>query len=272
MTIAWTIGAALIGLIVGWILREWVLQKSPPSSEAVNAAQDRARLLFTLRRELANFMVRHDPDRFLRLYKNARAECGKINDADAKTQNSELAKICNEYPYYTDLDLVAVRDHVLYEDGLSWNSVEDIEAHYLVLVRFHALQCATNRDWRMSGDATSEVDLEHLKKYVQRVKDTKFKRRIIAAVETYHSRRDLYETEANSRTVFENDVIEVLGVSHFAENRHGIHFKDTDEYGLYGSFYDDDRDKYYYTYFRSDPTFETETGLDIITDFDGTND
>jgi hypothetical protein len=40
-------------------------------------------------------------------------------------------------------------------------------------------------------------------------------------------------------------VIAVSYVHHFAENRYGFHFKDTDEFGLYGSFYDDSRDKTY---------------------------
>jgi len=53
-------------------------------------------------------------------------------------------------------------------------------------------------------------------------------------------------------------------VPHFAESRYGFHFKDTNEFGLCGSFYDDPRDKTYLNFYRSDPKFQTETYLDYL--------
>ena len=62
----------------------------------------------------------------------------------------------------------------------------------------------------------------------------------------------------------ETRLFDVYRVQHYAEIRHGFHFKDTDEYALYGVFYADNRDEPYRSYFRSNRTFEDETLLDHL--------
>jgi hypothetical protein len=272
MSVAWVIGAALLGLIAGALLRGRSHPNTPDLSaveDRRSAAQDRALLLHTLRRELANYMVRRDPDRFLRLYQKAHDEATEINEADKTAQVAKLTVICDKYPYYTDLDLIMVREHVLYEDAVSWRSIEEIEAHYIDLVNFHALQRALNEDWETIATATSDSDLEHLEKYAQKIKDTKFKQRITDAVDVFYRFRDGYERIDDTPIIFENDVIQVQHAYHIAEFRYGIYFKDTDEYGLYSFFVDDDRDKTYYSYYRSDHKFENEGYLETLIEFDG---
>ena len=65
----WLAGAALTGFFVGVSLRGRVPQNSQApmlNTLALNMASDKELMLATFRRELANYMVRLDPDRFLR--------------------------------------------------------------------------------------------------------------------------------------------------------------------------------------------------------------
>ncbi len=227
-----------------------------------NLALVRELALSTLRRELANFMVHLDPDRFLRLYREARAADIAISDADKRTQTAQRAAICEKFPYYAEFDLVGTREHVLYADALSMYPLEDIEAHYLNMVKFHALQCALDEDWEVCGSATSDSDLEHLEGYVRKIKDTKFKQRLRSAVAEFYSQRS--DDDSEGEISYETDMLAVCHVYHVAEIRLGFHFKDTNEYGLYGSFYDDERHRKYKSFYRSDKDFEAEEYLDDL--------
>jgi hypothetical protein len=226
-------------------------------------------MLATFRRELANYMVRLDPDRFLQFYRKARAVDEAIGTADNEMREAELTIITKKYPMYTDFDLVGTREHVLYADALSMYAIEDIEEHYLNLVKFHALQRALNPHWQLRSPATSDKDLEHLQGYVQKIKDTKFKQRLdtaIAEFQAFTAAKGLSRLDepGESPFIYETDVLAVRYVSHFAESRTGFHFKDTDEYALYGVFFADDRDEPYRSFYRSDADFEAENYIDHL--------
>jgi hypothetical protein len=68
-------------------------------------------------------------------------------------------------------------------------SLEDIEEHYLTLVKFHALKLVPDEGWRFRSAATSDRDLEHLEKYVQKIKDTKFRQRLVVAFDEFFAHR-----------------------------------------------------------------------------------
>jgi hypothetical protein len=228
-------------------------------------ASDRELMLATFRRELANYLVRLDPDRFLRLYRKARQAEAAIEKADKEERDAQLTIITKRYPFYTDFDFVGTREHVLYADALNTYAIEDVEEHYLNLVKFHALQCALDPDWQFRTSATTEKDLEHLQSYVQKIKDTRFRQRLIAALGDFfaHRQRNLQFNPEGS-VAYETDTLAVYYIHHYAENRYGFHFKDTNEFGLYGSFYDDSRDKTYQSFYRSDRKFEAEVTLDHL--------
>jgi hypothetical protein len=255
--------AALIGFFVGMSLLGRALE-SVASERELNMASDRELMLSTFRRELANYMVQADPDRFLRLYQKARAAEAAIGSADKAEREAQYTIITKKCPMYADFDLVATREHVLYADALSAYSLEDIEDHYLNLVKFHALKCVLDEGWRLRGAATSDRDLEHLKKYVQKIKDTKFRQRLVAAVDEFYLHGfDNRLDHAPGEPDYKTKALAVYRVHHFAEIRYGVHFKDTDEFGLYGSFHGDD-DREYRGYYRSDHTFKAEIYLDHL--------
>jgi hypothetical protein len=266
--------ASLLGLWVGLLLgarggarAAQTLLKPEVSTLRQDMASDREFLLRTLRRELANYMVRFDPDRFLRLYRKAREADIEIGKADKKVQEAERTVITKKYRVYQDFDLVGTREHVLYADALNMNSMEEVEEHFLNIVKFHALQRALDEDWRSgwsAAPATSDSDLEHLEKYVREIKDTKFWQRLKAALgEFLGYERNTDPDHLKGPIAYETSVFAVYWARHFAETRYGFHFKDTNEFGLYGVFYDDDSKKYEHFY-RSDQNFEAEIDLDHL--------
>ena len=128
-------------------------------------------------------------------------------------------------------------------------------------MKFQALQRTFDEDWKFKGPATSDEDLEHLQGYIRQIKDTRFLRRLKDAAQEFYVHRRDDQAAAAHEPAYETKVLAVFRVPHFAEIRWGFHFKDTDEYGLYGVFYADSRDKPYEQYYRSDRMFEAETHL-----------
>jgi hypothetical protein len=268
----WLGGAALLGFFVGMFVRGRAPQNMPAPLLGrfnLNLAQDRDFALRTLRRELANYMVRRDPDRYLELYRRARGADMAISHITKASNEDRLEAITKKYPFYADFDFIGTREHVVYADGLSMYSLEDIEAHYLAMVEFQALQHVLDENWQRFP-ATSDEDLKHLEEYVRKVKDTKFKQRLDAAIREFFVYTDskqlnrLDSTPPDSVWVYETNALAARYVDHFAESRYGFHFKDTDEFGLYGVFYADNRDEPYKSFYRSDANFEAEVYIDNL--------
>jgi hypothetical protein len=268
----WIGGAALLGFIIGVFVCDRVARTLYQTIQLrflddmnqlkVAQADDRELALRTLRRELANYMVRVDPDRYLTLYRDARDADLAISRASKQDQQIQLEAITKKYPVYESFDLIETRDHVLYAETMSLSSVqEEIEEHYLSIVEFQVLKRVLDDNWKHLPPATSDSDLEHLEKYVQRIKDTKFRQRLVAAVDEFYTHRG--DDSFGERIAYETRVLTVSYVHHFAENRWGFHFKDTDEFGLYTSFLDDNN-KNYQEFYRSDRKFEEEIHLDYL--------
>jgi hypothetical protein len=261
-------GVAILAFFAGTALQRSTTRKAnEPINQRIhkNLAQDRELALQTLRRELANYMIRCDPERYLKLYRRARDVETAIGAADKSAQEAQLSAITEKYPFYADFDFIGVRNHVLYADALSTSSYEDVENHFLNMIEFQALQHVLDDDWKRYP-ATSDRDLNHLEEYVRNIKDTKFKQRLEDAVREF----SVYQRgvrDAGSKELihtYATDVVTVRYVSHFAETRYGVHFKDTDEFGLYGLFYADDRDEPHLSLFRSDANFKAEIVLDHL--------
>jgi hypothetical protein len=257
-----TLLGAIVGAVIQWrvgkVLAEPMLHKLRRA-----LADDEVRLLSTFRRELANFMVRTDPERFFRLHNEARATQISIGDAEKIVQLSDYRDICVEFPSFGDFDLVGTREYVLYADGLSYISIEEIEAHYLKLVKFDALTRALDEDWELFSFAIDDEEVAHLERYVQRIKDAKFLQRFKSAIVEFKSQRS--DDAFAGGNIYETGLLSVCRIVHRrAEVTWGFHFKDTNEYGIYGEFTSHERDKLSPIYHRSDKNFEMEELLDPL--------
>jgi hypothetical protein len=254
---------AIVAFFIGHSSRQTKTMSSMPTQSGLNSASDRDLMLATFRRELANYLVWTDPDRFVRLYRKAHEAEAAIEAADKNVREAEFTLITKRFAMYGDFDLIATRSYVLYTDTLNRHELDEIEEHYLDLVRFHALQRADNPDWELRPPATSEDEFEHLQSYVQKIKDTKFRQRLVNAVREFFAQiRDPF-AQSEGQAVYETRTLAVYRVPHIVEVQYGFHFKDTDEFGIYSSFYDGDRDKSHRSLYRSDRSFKTCNGLNF---------
>ncbi|MEH2560072.1 hypothetical protein V1286_007601 [Bradyrhizobium algeriense] len=231
----------------------------------LSSASDRDLMLATFRRELANYLVRFDPDRFLRLYHKARSVEAEIEKASNKEREAHFLLITKRYPLYEDFDFLGTREHVLYADAFDRHSIDEIEEHFLNLVKFHALQRADDKDWEFRGPATSDRDLDHLEKYIPKIKDTRFLQKLQAALREFLAQRTATNFELpRGQVVYETSTLVVFRVPHIVESRYGFHFKETNEFGLYSVYYFDDGGRSSERFYRSDATFEAEQHLDHL--------
>ena len=164
MTWFWLAGAAIAGIVAGY-LAGWraVITAMRPALQQLNRnlANDRNLALGLLRRELANWMFRHDPDRYLQTYKKAHEAAKAISTTEGSEQRAELADLTEHYKCYTDFDLLGTREYVLYADALSTNTYDEVERHYTDIVRFQALQIAVDDNRSDIHHPTNEAELAH---------------------------------------------------------------------------------------------------------------
>jgi len=244
-----------VGAAAAWKFAESSQKLELYRSESLQA-NDHSHYVDVLRRELANHLIRHDSARFLSSYRERHFELNKYKDRPKVALKAELLTLTEKFPLLQDFDIVGVRPHVLYEDAFSWQSLDDILEHYWSICRLKKLYSLLYEHWKYV-DVTSTEDLAHCEEYVKRLEDARFAKRLDQAVDTYYRLR---ETPFD---FFENDTVSVSPISHFAELRWGIHFKDTKEYGIRTMYVFDDPDRNPSVhYFRSDHRFENEKSID----------
>lgn len=247
--------AIVVALIAGFWLGSWGASLSIRDAARQmlrTQAIDRNNYLRVLRRELANHLMQRDAVAYERLYERVSDEVAKYSTFSKEGLRAEARAIAERYPQYGDFDMVGTREHVLYPDAMDWNDDESVSEHFRNIVRFQAANALLDENWKYFH-AVSEDDRKHLHEYVQRVLDSRLRRKLRRAIEIYYRYRG---DELN----FENDEFSVVWVSHIAEARQGVHFKRTDEYGLHWVF--DDHSGYY----ASDSTFQMERRLNTVRD------
>ncbi len=254
----WVGSALLVGAVASFLLSARFfasLIKEAADEAARHKASDQNLLMRTFRRELANWLFKTDPDRYRVLYERARATETEVLASDAATRHTLLKRIATDMPFIADFDFVGSREFVTYADALSVYSYEEVEEKYLDIVRWQSLQIAGDPAWKWIDKPTSDGDLKFLPEYTKRLKDTRFKKRLEETMRLYRFARsgtDSYDIE--------DDLFAVRHVYHIVENRHGIHLRDTGEFGLFSTFDDDDR--HFESYYRSSPDFSEEHWLD----------
>lgn len=229
-------------------------------------AHDRNNLLNTYRREIANVLVWSDPDRYLEFYRTLHAEISTYNEWKIDALQAKHDELAKRFPQYEDFDAFGTRLHVLYAD--TWGGwSDDLAARFADITRFQALACATY--WKDTatwfGGPTSDSDIDHLSsRYIEMIKDTKFALRLERAVDDYRvwcegkGGYPLHWDSPIEERTFDNYSFMVRPIESFGENRYGVHFKDTNEYGIYGSYVFEDKPRVMHSYYRSDAAFQNE--------------
>jgi hypothetical protein len=214
------------------------------------------RYLEVLRRELANVIVSDDPNKMVAAYYKAWEFEGELSRAASSRVEAELNVLTERYPVYEEFDLLNVRHFVPYSDAA--NCGEDaVEERYLDISKFLILK---NIKAKSSRPVFSEKESETLRNSMRRESDRRFRAKIEDAMKIYNVARSAAKDGSFERIDYEDASISVFPLQHFAESRWGIHFKPTDEFGIYSVFYADNS-KAYRSYYRSDNSFQEETSL-----------
>ncbi|WP_186392752.1 MULTISPECIES: hypothetical protein [unclassified Pannonibacter] len=109
------------------------------------------RYLEILCRELANHMMKRDPDYFLKTYNRWQEERERIGDLSASEMKDRLRLISSEIPTYEEFDLVGVRDFIDVDRELMDRDIEEIAEHYRKIKSWIALLSRTDEEWRYAS-------------------------------------------------------------------------------------------------------------------------
>jgi hypothetical protein len=252
----------------GFGARDKQESRSPDSTISSRAsASDRSNLLHAYSRELSNYLVQLDPERYYAVYRKALDEQEKLFAADKKLREAQLHILTERYPAYENFDFVGTRPYVTYSDTLQRWDADDIEEHFLNLVKFHSLQRAESEEWRRLMPMLSKNELDHLVGYVRQVKDTDFKQRLKLAVREFNAARGSKLTDfqrPDDGKLYESTELAVYKLYDVAELMEGFWFKDTNEYGIHSAFYGDRAGEVYESFYRSDRTFEKREVLHTL--------
>lgn len=258
----WLIGTLIVGLVAGlYVGTQAELHAKIPLIQSLLASRtsDRDFLFRVLRRELANWMIWREPDQYQAFYEKLYLSTKVLMASEPRIKQAKYKFLTEKYPMYSDFDLLGVREHVLYGDAFNSISHEDIEQYFKDIIEFQALLIVNDRD-RKFFMAAIENDLKHIKEYIPRIKDTKLKARLLAAVREYwafrQGSRDKGGSLPNGELLYETETFSARWLDHPFELTWGYHFKDTDEYALHTIFDDYKNNDTYVSYYQSDATFK----------------
>jgi hypothetical protein len=222
-------------------------------------AHDRFHYLATLRREIANILIRQDPDRFLVMYENIIAELQNVSDANRDALKKRFDSLCEKYPQFIDFDAVGTKDYVLYPDALDWKTTEELEEYYKDNLRFTCYATELVKSWQIFRHYRNP-HLDHARRYTRYVKDTQFKNRMVRAVKMVNLIREHNDLDFDFE--IKTDEIYVKRVfSDTPDLQVGVHLKKENEFGIYSVFVDDE---IFRNYYRSDPHFEEQKPLETV--------
>ena len=262
----WIASAFGIGALAGVAVSSRFFSAAMKESERerdFTQASDRNIILHAFRRELGNWIVRRSADRFRTLCKVVFAEAADLLKADTAKQTEIYRDIVARRENYQDFDFFGTRDYVLYDDA-GFSGLDEAGACYRDIVIFQTALSSLFPHWKRFNPVDG-FRADHLDDYIRRIADTRFMRRVERAVEDYRIFEKGREA-GNSVYSYETPSLTVRRVSHFAEIRYGVHFKDTDEYGLYGVFVPDHADRPIAGAYRSDATFQREEPLNALSE------
>jgi len=255
----------VIGLIGGFVLGAKANANSARSkfNEIMRSqAHDRFHYLATLRREIANLLIWVNPDRFLQMYENIMLELQNVSDMNRDALKKRFDALVEKYPHFIDFDAIGTKDYVLYPDAIDWKTTDDLEEYYKDNLRFTYYATELVKSWQIFRHYRNP-HLDHARRYVQSVKDTRLKEKISEIVKmiefTEHNGNLEWDFEIETETFHAKRLFPSM-----PDWRMGIHPKKESEYGVYSVFFDD---KIFRNYFRSDPDFETQKPLDTINDW-----
>lgn len=261
--------SGLSGFALGWLFCRTVWKGKTDSTsfvaEQLNRNVDEAemRYLDGLRRELANEIMAADTDAMYRVFHKSRQYEKDLRKAGKERIDADFEALCMKYPSFQDFEPFGMMHFVAYEDARSSLDTGDLADRYTDISQTLIINAARKGT---SFEVFSDRESEQLDKAIRKSKDRAFKKRMLDAMERYHvlmrALRDV--AGGNDVNVYEDGTVSVRSVfvEYSPEIGYGIHFADTNEFGLHTVFFDDEKDRTYRSYYRSDSKFKEQGYLE----------
>jgi hypothetical protein len=219
-------------------------------------AADNALLLSVLAREAANELMQRDYKKYLDNFNRLFLKWGEIQKKEKSAKFAHLTTITSKYSLFSDFDELGTKAHIVYADGFSWKSNDELWDLYEAIRLFDALSCDLYDDWRGRGTSITESEHDHLKEYCAKLSDTM----LLAHL---HKARDMYfllrangvEEKSDSEWIYETTEYKIRRVYDVAEIRFGVYVKSMDRYGMWGLFADTVS---YTSFYAADADFNEE--------------
>ena len=118
-----------------------------------------------IRRELAGYLVTHNREAYLALCRRAFGICAEIQSRSEQEQTQMLQELSSKYPDYESFDLSGVKEYVLAHEVLGdYFSFEEVENHYLEIIKFQCLSQLVDNSWRFRPGPLDFLDIDHLER------------------------------------------------------------------------------------------------------------
>jgi hypothetical protein len=259
----WLLGAALVALTIAFFIKRRQLKNAlcQKSSLFHYAKQmrgaDNALVIAILAREIANELMQRDAEQYKEKFERLYDKWKEIQAKDKSGKEAHLDVITSKYKSFLDFDELGTKPHVVYADGFSSHSDDDLWDLYENIHLYDALCCELDEDWCWNGCTISEKELEHLRGYCKRLSDTKLTAHLHKAREQLSLlESNNFEEAAHGEWLYETNDYLYKPVADVAESRWGVYVKSMDRYGMWGVFYGDDR--IHTSFYAADKNFNEE--------------
>lgn len=259
----------LSGFALGWLFCRTVWKEKSDSTRFVaeklirDVDEAERRYLDGLRRQLANEIMADDTEAMHRAFHKLRTYEKDLRKAGKERIDADFKALCMKYPAFQDFEPYGTMHFVAYQDATSSLDTGDLVDRYADISQMLIINAARKGT---TFEVFSDREAEQLDKAIRKRKDREFKKRMLDAMERYGALlRALRNVPGgdDARGYDDGTVsIRSVFVEHSPEIGYGIHFADTNEFGLHTVFFDDERDKTYRSYYRSDPKFKEQGYLD----------
>lgn len=261
----WFLFGLVVGVIVCVLWRKLASRSQRSEHEdkvgRISSEKTEAEIRYfsVLCRELANELIRRNPDRFVELTEQIVMEVEKIERLSKEDVLVRLRGMAQTYWEYVAFDGVGTKNYILYEDGLAGTGDIEIEQHYRDIQIWCALNAVSNEAWRFTGECVStEKRWNEIVEYVSRYKDTLLLYQLKCAKRDYDLHQgtlfELDEENAISKDLenYKNENFEVQSLGLNGPNAPMelawlVKVLATGEYGCWSVFYDD---KIFVSYFK----------------------
>jgi hypothetical protein len=214
--------------------------------------------LESLQRELTNVILNEDLEAFEKAFYAMWEWQAQLEKADQSRRDAEYNLLLEKFPHLEDFDLIGTKHFIQYIESPSWSLDEAVE-RYKDISKFLTVDPESAAFHRKFS---YERELEIFRERIQRYKDKRLKVAMEDAMGIMHGRRI-----AKGKKAFKDRDYEVVslighpGRPFTPEVEYGIACKKLNEFGIYSFFDDDERNKTYYSFHRSDPSFSKNSVL-----------